>query len=123
PAVARAVVQKEDVSRRSLGILYGVNTLGAVTGAVASTFYLFETFGNHLTLWWAAGLNAIIALIAIRLSRSAPALNTESQLEFAVEDRRIEGWVSPKFVFVAAGIVGFAFFLMEMVWYRMLAPL
>src|SRR6202163_1453568 len=32
PAAARAVVPRDDVSRRSVGILYGVNTLGAVTG-------------------------------------------------------------------------------------------
>jgi len=30
---------------------------------------------------------------------------------------------SPRFVLVAAAIVGFAFFLMELVWYRMLGPI
>src|SRR5262249_20185963 len=29
----------------------------------------------------------------------------------------------PAFVLVASGVVGFAFFLMELVWYRLLAPL
>src|SRR5439155_11633339 len=29
----------------------------------------------------------------------------------------------PRLVYAAAAIVGFAFFLMELVWYRMLAPL
>src|SRR5437764_3124414 len=35
PAVARAVVSQADTSRRALGMIYGVNTLGAVTGALA----------------------------------------------------------------------------------------
>ena len=40
PAAARAAVRQEDVARRTVGVLYGVNTLGAVTGALLGTFYL-----------------------------------------------------------------------------------
>ena len=121
PAVARAVVRTDDTSRRALGVLYGVNTLGAVTGALAGTFYLFETFGNRLTLWWAAGFNLIVALLALRCSnRSIP-----SSAEAAPSDQT-DAPVPPSrtaFLLGAAACVGFAFLLMEMVWYRMLAPL
>ena len=79
PAAARAVVTRDDVSRRSLGILYGVNTLGAVTGAVIGTFYLFENFGNHLTLWWATAVNGVVALAAFHLSKSFPDLTPDSE--------------------------------------------
>ena len=120
PAVARAVVSRNDTSRRALGVLYGVNTLGAVTGALAGTFYLFENFGNQLTIWWAGGLNVIIALLAIRFSNAAAPVAAEA-------DSTSEGTtVTPMrtfFLLGAAGAVGFAFLLMEMVWYRMLAPL
>src|SRR6266404_4185517 len=51
PAAARAVVLREDTERRSIGFVYGANTLGAVVGACAGTFYFFENFGNRLTLW------------------------------------------------------------------------
>jgi spermidine synthase len=121
PAVARAVVSREDASRRALGILYGVNTLGAVTGALAGTFYLFENFGNRLTLWWASGLNIIIALLALRCSASCPPVPTDTPMEVA--DTPDVSPVRTYFLLVAAGAVGFAFLLMEMVWYRMLAPL
>ena len=121
PAAARAVVRPNDVSRRSLGILYGVNTLGAVTGALAGTFYLFENFGNRLTLWWAALLNIIVALTALRCAKSSRAISSTTDLPIETEDAR-EG-AKPGFVFAAAALVGFAFFLMEIVWYRMLAPL
>ncbi|MEP7015367.1 MAG: fused MFS/spermidine synthase [Verrucomicrobiota bacterium] len=124
PAVARAVVSSDDTSRRSLGVLYGVNTLGAVSGALAGTFYLFENFGNHLTLWWAAGLNVIVAFIALRFSKTMGDVSTtNTSATDEIEGADESSIVSPGFVFVAAGIVGFAFFLMEMVWYRMLAPL
>lgn len=119
PAAVRAVVAPDDVSRRAVGILYGVNTLGAVTGAVLGTFYLFESFGNHLTLWWAAAVNALVALAAFRLAKSLPQIETPTQSP--IEDESAAA--NPRFVFVAAGLVGFAFFLMEMVWYRMLGPL
>jgi spermidine synthase len=119
PAAARAVVERDDVSRRSVGILYGINTLGAVTGAVAGTFYLFENFGNHLTLWWAAALNGIVALTAFSYSKSMPDRTPEAK----GDGEESPAYANSMFVFCAAGLVGFAFFLMEMVWYRMLAPL
>ncbi len=121
PAAARAVVAPNDIARRSLGILYGCNTIGAVVGALAGTFYLFENFGNRLTLWWAAALNVVIALIALRFSRTSA--EGWSEVEEEVEDEESFSPANPTFVFISAGLVGFAFFLMEIVWYRMLAPL
>ena len=54
PAAVRAVTSREDRERHAVGVIYGANTLGAVAGASAGTFYLFENFGNRLTLWLAA---------------------------------------------------------------------
>jgi spermidine synthase len=123
PAAARAAVAPEDLQRRAVGILYGTNTLGAVTGAAAGTFYFFENFGNRMTLWLAAVLNVIVALIALRLSRSMPDLKGGSKPSRESDKGNSDLQANPLFVFVAAGLVGFAFFLMELVWYRMLGPL
>lgn len=122
-AAARAAVAPDDISRRAVGILYGANTLGAVTGAVAGTFYLFENLGNHLTLWLAAALNVVVALSAFYVSRSTRGLKMESDSSRAAEEAETDVPTSRTFVFGAAGLVGFSFFLMELVWYRMLAPL
>lgn len=123
PAAARAAVTADDTQRRSVGILYGANTLGAVMGAVTGTFYCFENFGNHATLWMAAALNIVVALVAFQLSRSLPDLKSE-QDKFRQSDESYGPMTtSSLFVLTAAGLVGFAFFLMEMVWYRMLGPL
>src|SRR5712692_2380284 len=123
PAAARAVVAGDDIGRRAVGVLYGANTLGAVTGAAAGTFYCFENFGNRATLWLAAAVNIIVALAAFRLSRSSPDFEPRqgSRSRSDVEESRAVA--NPIFVFVAAALVGFAFFLMELVWYRMLGPL
>ena len=123
PAAARAVVTRDDVSRRSIGILYGVNTLGAVTGTVLGTFYLFENFGNHLTLWWAAAVNGLVALAAFHLSKSIPDLKPDLETPGDLDREDSGATTNPIFVFCAASLVGFAFFLMEIVWYRMLGPL
>jgi spermidine synthase/MFS family permease len=121
PAAVRAVVAREDDARRSIGLLYGANTLGAVAGAMAGTFYCFENFGNRATLWMAAALNIGVALLALYLSKSMPAVPASKP---AREEKSGNGpRVRPIFVLVAAGLVGFAFFLMEMVWYRMMSPI
>lgn len=121
PAAVRAVTGQEDLERRSVGFVYGANTLGAVAGACMGTFYLFENFGNRLTLWLAAIVNVGIALIALKLSKGM-AVSETSKLP-SRKDKVVAASASRGFVLTAAGVVGFAFFLMELVWYRMLAPL
>src|SRR5207244_6473465 len=64
PAVARAVETSDDAGRRSLALLYGVNTLGAVAGTLTSTFFMLEVFGNLLTLFVAVLVNLLVGVIA-----------------------------------------------------------
>lgn len=122
PAAVRAAVSSEDVQRRAVGLVYGANTLGAVTGAAIGTFYCFENFGNRLTLWMAAALNVLIAMMALYVSKSQEFVG-ESKLPRQFGKKEDQTQASPVFVFTAAGLVGFSFFLMELVWYRMLGPL
>lgn len=112
PALARAVEQASDAGRRRTGLLYALNTLGAVAGALVTTFWSLEHLGIRTTVWAAALLNLAVAAVAW-LSRTSAAEPSEETAE-------------PRggfFVPLAAGVVGFAFLLMELVWYRMLAPL
>ena len=111
PAAARSV------GREGVGLLYGLNTLGAVTGTVLSTFYLLERLGNRNTLFIAVGVNVAVGVIACLVTvgrgSAVPSLQTRSG---AAQPR-------PTGVLGAAFLVGFAFLLMELVWYRMLGPL
>ena len=122
PAAARAVERDGDVSRRELALIYGTNTIGAVTGTVLATFFLLETFGTRTTLWIAALINLLVGLAARILSRRG---SLSGQAEAArAELVQPRGAPAPKrFVLVAAAVVGFAFLVMELVWYRMLGPL
>lgn len=122
PAAARAVASDDDDARRGLALLYGVNALGAVAGCLAANFFLLETLGTHFTLWAACLVNALVGITARSLARSLPpvAIDVASS---AAPNSPIAPAAPRALVLAAAAIVGFAFFLMEIVWYRMLGPL
>lgn len=129
PAAARAVETESDVNRRASAMLYGANTVGAVTGVLITTFYALELYGNRLTLWMACLVNAAAGVAAILASRSSTPRDAAEEVETQVEQKtpmpEIDAVPRPPawFVRLAAALVGFAFLLMELVWYRMLTPI
>ena len=123
PAAARAVESSDDAGRRRLALLYGINTLGAVTGALLSTFVLLERFGNRATLLIAAVVNVIVGVIAVTAGRKE-SVDEIAPKKGAKEPAAVKGpALPPALVLLAAALVGFAFLLMELVWYRMLSPI
>lgn len=127
PAAARAAETEDDAGRRSVALLYGVNTLGAVTGSLLATFLILEVFGNQTTLWIAALVNLLVAVMARRMARLpdfASSSEPSPSQPISAPDAASIGRAAPvSFVLTAALCAGFAFFLMELVWYRMLGPL
>jgi predicted membrane-bound spermidine synthase len=120
PAAARAITGPSDQRRRQLATLYGCNTLGAVTGCLVATFLALELFGTKSTLWLAAAVNLLVAIVARWVSETmGPIADADTPADAAVVDAH----APVGFVLTASGVVGFAFFLMELVWYRMLGPL
>lgn len=118
PAAARAVETSGDSARRNLSILYAANTCGAVTGTLASTFFLLENLGNRQTLIVAVLLNLMVAITARSLSRTATA-----DAGIDPDESFVAPQVPQRLVLLAAAVFGFTFLLMELVWYRMLGPL
>src|SRR5262245_33980106 len=80
-AAARAVTAADDQSRQSVGWLYGLNTLGAVLGALASTFFLLERLGTRETLWAAAALNLLNGCAAVWLSGRVQSAGVRAPVE------------------------------------------
>lgn len=122
PAVARAVEDAEDGERRRVSLLYSANTCGAVAGALLSSFLLLEVFGTRLTLWLTCLVNLLVGVVARSLSRGValPPAPT-STAATAGESATRPGLT--RFLMVVAGVTGGVFMLMELVWYRMLAPI
>jgi spermidine synthase len=126
PAASRAVETDDDADRRRMAILYGANTLGAVVGTALSTFLLLEALGTRATLWAACLFNAAIALAAIAIGKRIVIRDAEAPGTVPAETAAAASSqpAAPRaFVLAASCVVGFAFTLMELVWYRMLAPL
>lgn len=146
PAAAKVVSAEADRQRRAVALVYSANTLGAVLGAALANFFLLEQLGSLLLLWLTAGGNFALGLTAWRIAARLPAraVETDSAAEEPVEStlpakpaarhkgpaapeanaaEREPAPTDPRFLYFASGVVGFAFFLMEMVWYRMLGPL
>ena len=129
PAAFKWAETDLDRQRGTLGVLYGVNTIGALAGVLASTFWLLEHLGIRATVWSAAAVNLAIGAVAWFASRgTAPKLRAERALSEGGLTRGMKelkelSKAAPKFIYIASAITGFTFFLCELVWFRMLAPL
>jgi len=123
PALGRAVTAAGDRGRRGLGWIYGCNTLGAVAGAALTTFLLLESFGQRKTLLLAALVNLLVGMVARSRARGGAGVETRAADDTAASARGSERAMPMALALAAAAMVGFAYFLMELVWYRMLAPL
>jgi predicted membrane-bound spermidine synthase len=127
PALVRAVETDADVDRSDVGLLYGINTLGAVTGVTLAFFFMLEHFGTHATTWLASLLNGMVGIGALILAHNIYKGDTATGQEEirevpAVEASGVQAY-NRYMILAAAAVVGFVFLLMEIVWYRMLAPL
>ncbi len=122
----------QDTRRTGLGWLYGANTLGAVVGTLFANFWALAELGTRSTLWIACAINLIAVALAYRLGsrfRSSvvrDALPIESADKKPARNRPRETSDEVPhhmLVYVMCGLVGFIFFSMELVWFRMLGPL
>jgi spermidine synthase len=136
PAAARAVTRATDTRRQDVAALYALNTIGAVAGCMIATFWMLEMFGTRRTLWLAAAMNLIVATIARQVDRTwaeqAGAAGEAGSGEEAPAVRATPALPAdaipdlpdlPLFALIASATVGFAFFLLELIWYRLLGPL
>ncbi len=75
PVLTRALMGDDrGLLKPSLGRLYGLNTLGAMTGTAIAGFFLIEFVGVRASLWATAALNLGIGAAAIRLGRQQDTL-------------------------------------------------
>lgn len=124
PAAAKAVAIDADAHRRRVAWLYGLNTLGAVVGAALANFVLLEAWGSRMLLWSACLLNLALGAAALAISRrSCRATRPKPSRTQRAQPKTFSQPQPLSLVCAASAIVGCAFFLMEIVWYRMLGPL
>ncbi len=127
PAIAKAVVTSADRERRTVALAYAMNTLGAVLGVLAANFWLLEHLGNRITLFSTVLVNATLAFavwrFAERVELDPSPLTVPHAVHQSNDSLASAGSASERLIYLVSFSVGFCFFLMELVWYRMLGPL
>jgi spermidine synthase len=130
PILARYAVAEESQIGRRIGLLYALNTAGAVLGALLTAFLLLPELGLRRTIWFGAGLNGVVFLFAAALAQRVPAIGPlkgyelDAPAEPVVMRARTPvftripavGWVLP--MMLLAGAVAF---FQEVLWARMLS--
>ncbi|MCU0230963.1 MAG: fused MFS/spermidine synthase [Acidobacteria bacterium] len=129
PVLVAAVTRGWDDLARRVGLLYGVNTLGAVLGTLGATFLLFPLLGVFWTNVVGAAMDATAGLIALlvlapRLEREAA---TERPPADAVPAKKPARGAAPAAVWprwnlalLSYGLVGFTALAYEVAWTRAL---
>jgi len=118
PLLVRAVTSERTRIVVNTGILYAVNTLGAMTGAFLVGFVLIRFLGVTSTNLLAAAVNIAMGTVALLVSKrfeSSPDVSPGEHGRgsgIALED-------GLRFV-AALGVTGFVGLALEMVWMRMM---
>ena len=120
PLLSKGLVSNIDRASQTIGILYGLNTLGAGVGSLVSVYLLLPKMSIPNAIYFAAAMNAAIGLLVVILYRNSadeePMLRQPECGEVAVSGdvSKIEVWFGLAFI---AGFVALAY---EMVWFRTL---
>ena len=119
PAISRWVESTpEGVSW--LGFFYGGNIAGGVVGSLLAGFYLLRVHDVAFATFAAAALNATVAVLALLIARSAPALTAAAADEPVPAPRRVgAAWA----VYVAIALSGATALASEGIWTRVLSLL
>ncbi len=119
PLLARHAVRSESEIGGRIGLLYAVNTAGAVAGAVCAAFALLPAFGLRGSVFVGVAVNAGIFLLAAALQRGATPLRVVAPAAAGAEAGRLGAW----WILAAIAVSGFVSFADEVLWTRLLGHL
>jgi predicted membrane-bound spermidine synthase/tetratricopeptide (TPR) repeat protein len=124
PVLSRFFVRSFAQFGRRVGDLYATNTLGAVIGCAAGGFLLIPNYGMRTTLYVAAAINIIIAIVILAVDRVRKKLTAEVIAETPAEEpaaSQAERASSLRRVILGAfALSGFASLVYENAWTRAL---
>ena len=113
PLLAQHAVNHENQIGSRVGLLYAMNTLGAVAGVLVAAFVLLPKFGLRTTVWFGVATNFVIFLLAVLIARGGiPRSQTQ-----AISNRRENwNWILP--LIACSGALAFVY---EVLWTRLLS--
>ena len=125
PILVRYVTLQGGAFGRSVGRLYGINTLGAVVGVASAGFWLLPTFGLTATTRLGAVVNILIGLAARTLLRQTAAspsgVSVPSKTKQTTQPAAFHASEGVrKLLLVGFAVSGFAAMVYQITWTRAL---
>lgn len=124
PALARALTHSIEIAARSIGSLYGVNTLGAAIGAGVTTWIFLRQYSFETILYIGAGINALAALTALPLTwvltKSRTASHPGTTTQFVTGEPTLFRHIPARAWIALYGLSGFIALSLEILWFRIL---
>jgi spermidine synthase len=117
PLLARYAVSEDSQVGPRIGLLYSINTLGAIAGTLVAAFVFLPEFGLRHTVFIGIAGNAIVFLAAASLARSIGGIEPESEFVDAAARGRFH-WILP-----AMTLSGAVSFIYEVLWTRLLGQI
>jgi len=119
PVLSRAAADTTERGTRAFGSLYGINTLGAVLGALLAALVLLEWLGLSGAARLAAIVNIVLGVAFWVLGMAAGKREVYAAPEEEVPRSGLLGDAEPRIV-LAFFLAGFAALGLEMAWFRLL---
>ncbi len=103
--------------RASIAMLYGLNTFGAAAGTLLAAFLLIPALGIAGVTWAVAAVNIAVGSLAWTLGRTLPVPEDDAPADSPVSPPPAFGM---RMMVFAVLVTGFATFMLEVAWFRML---
>ena len=117
PLVIKSAMAREARVGSRIGLLYAINTTGAIVGALVAGFYFISEVGVARSFQIAAATNLLIAVVALVAGYSIPPAALSERSSGAVGRTREEGQRLVLWIFFVSGLMSLA---LEIVWFRTL---
>ena len=125
PVLTRFFVKRLEQLGTNIGVLYALNTFGAVVGTVAAGFFLLEAFGIRWSLGIGIAINFAVAAIALALAQR---VSGAEDVESVVEETNVQlpppenqqPTANNHLILWAIGISGFCALAYEVLWTRIM---
>lgn len=125
PLLAKHVVHRNREVGPRIGVLYGINTFGAVAGTLAAAFVFLPNLGLKRTTWVGAAINfaifALVWLLARRIAVTSGASSTTIERSGEGRSKSSNEPSRYRLVLCFAALAGAVAFCYEIIFTRMLS--
>lgn len=123
PVLSKFFIRRTEQSGTRVGLLYGVNTLGATVGCFMAGFLFIEALGITKTIHLAAATNILLAFVFFLFGIFLDFPKREKMEQRIVNEESVGATLQPKYailILIGYGLAGFVSLSYEVLWTRLL---